>query len=1255
MRKARTADSSAVVLGLGGRLVWRLLFAAALGFVAVLLLTRPTMALAAYASAAGTPISTSEGSAFSGPVGTYSTDGYPYSASIAWGDGTSSGASISGGVLYGAHNYLEEGSYTTQVVVYIEWTYSYCAYWNLFGCQYYETGYSYGSASGSAAATVVDATLSPHGTNLALTATAGATVSGTVGSFTDANPAGTAAELSAVIKWGDGHTSAGTVVTNLGGWFDVFGANTYAQSGVYPVAIVVSDVGGASLAIGATTGVRPAPLVATVNGSQVFGGSPAYSATYSGLINGDTAAVVTGTIACSTSATAASPAGSSYPITSCSGLSATNYTISYVYGALTVTPAALTATVTGSNVYGGSPAYLPTFSGFVNGDSAAVVTGSLACSTTALPTSHVGTGYSISGCSGLLAGNYAITYAYAGFSVTPAPLTVTADSKNKPYGGALPGLTVSFAGFVNRDTPASLATAPALTTSATAASHVAAYAITAAGAVDPDYTIGYAAGTLTVTPAGLTISADSKSKVYGAALPTLTASYTGLVNGDTAASMTTAPTLSSTASQTSHVGGNPYLVIASGAVDTDYSIGYVTGTLTVTPAGLTITADSKVKVYGAAMPTLTASYAGLVNGDTPLSLTTPPALTTPANAASQVAGNPYAISAGGAVDSDYTISYGAGTLTITKANTTAVIASSSSSSVYGSLVTFTATLTADAPSSINPTSQGTVNFSDDASALCSSVVASGQANCALNGLTAAASPHSITAVYSGNGDYNVSPASSPLIQMVTPAPLTVTTNSVAKVYGQANPAFTASSSGFVLGQDPSYLGGTLSFSTVATVGSHVGSYSVAPSGLTSPNYNLTFVAGILTIGPAGTTTALASSGSPSVYGQPVTFTATVTANGPSTINPTIQGWVTFSDVAAVLCGSVPLASGQATCSLAGLAPYPTTHSVTAAFAGASDYSGSASGSIPQFVKRAASIAYVGDYYVPYTTAARLAVQVNQGASIPFLDYANPSNPVLAQFVVSTSTGSQAALVCTQITDGSAWSTTGLGVAATTAEGLLPQGPYVVTVSLVDVCGMTPTASAFEFAEPAVVDVTSTPTSGSFVTGGGFITPDSTSNAGNRNGNFGFVFKWNSSGTNLQGNLVYVYRLDLDIVTGAVCTTPAASPNCRDVDVRVKSNSLAALSTTPQSTTSTSGVATGKFSVQFLDALGGQDYAQFDFGNGSFQLNVLDGGLGGSADTFALALRNPDGTVFHLSTGPYNSVTGSAQEVLIGGGNVTVHT
>ena len=93
--------------------------------------------------------------------------------------------------------------------------------------------------------------------------------------------------------------------------------------------------------------------------------------------------------------------------------------------------------------------------------------------------------------------------------------------------------------------------------------------------------------TATVTPAALTITADNASKVYGATLPTLTATYTGFVNNNTASSLGTAVTLSTTVNASSPVGS--YTITASGAVGTNYSIAYINGLLTVLPTVLAIT------------------------------------------------------------------------------------------------------------------------------------------------------------------------------------------------------------------------------------------------------------------------------------------------------------------------------------------------------------------------------------------------------------------------------------------------------------------------------------------------------------------------------------------------------------------------------------------------------------------------------------------------------------------------------------------
>ena len=130
--------------------------------------------------------------------------------------------------------------------------------------------------------------------------------------------------------------------------------------------------------------------------------------------------------------------------------------------------------------------------------------------------------------------------------MTPAALTVTAANETKTYGAANPALTVTYSGFVNGDTAASLTTPPTCSTTATTASPVGTYPITASGAASHELHDQLRAGTLTVTPAALTVTAANETKAYGAANPTLTVSYSGFVNGDTAASLTTPPTASTT-------------------------------------------------------------------------------------------------------------------------------------------------------------------------------------------------------------------------------------------------------------------------------------------------------------------------------------------------------------------------------------------------------------------------------------------------------------------------------------------------------------------------------------------------------------------------------------------------------------------------------------------------------------------------------------------------------------------------------------
>jgi alpha-tubulin suppressor-like RCC1 family protein len=168
--------------------------------------------------------------------------------------------------------------------------------------------------------------------------------------------------------------------------------------------------------------VTPAVLTITANSSsRVYGAAnPAFTAWYGGFVNGDSAASLSGALVCATTGTSTSPVGS-YPIT-CSGLSSTNYTISFVPGTLSITSDQLTISANNqSRQYGGAnpPFNSVTYSGFVNGDGPASLSGVLSCSTTATASSPAGT-YPIS-CFGLNSTNYTITYVPGQLTITPPP------------------------------------------------------------------------------------------------------------------------------------------------------------------------------------------------------------------------------------------------------------------------------------------------------------------------------------------------------------------------------------------------------------------------------------------------------------------------------------------------------------------------------------------------------------------------------------------------------------------------------------------------------------------------------------------------------------------------------------------------------------------------------------------------------------------------------------------------------------------
>ncbi len=330
---------------------------------------------------------------------------------------------------------------------------------------------------------------------------------------------------------------------------------------------------------------------------------------------------------------------------------------------LTVNPVPLTVTATNlSMTYGGVvPTLTYTYAGLVDGDKSATFIGSLA--TTASSSSNVGSDAITQGTLAAT-GNYTIGAFKAGtLTINPAPLTVTATNTSKVYGAALPALIYTYTGLVDGNTSATFTGSEATTAFAT--SNVGSYAITQGTlAATGNYTIGaFTPGTLTITTANQTITwASPAAIVYGTPLAATQLDAKVSVVGPAPAGALTY----SAASGTVLKAGVGQTLSVSVAGTADYNPATFSVAITAKPAPLTVTATNVSMTYHGAVPALTYTYMGLVNGDKSATFTGK--LATSATAKSPVGS--YPITEGTLkATGNYTIgAFKPGTLTVTATN-----------------------------------------------------------------------------------------------------------------------------------------------------------------------------------------------------------------------------------------------------------------------------------------------------------------------------------------------------------------------------------------------------------------------------------------------------------------------------------------------------------------------------------------------------------------------------------------------------------
>ena len=537
-----------------------------------------------------------------------------------------------------------------------------------------------------------------------------------------------------------------------------------------------------------TFSIQKRPATVTVNAaSKIYGAAnPAFSAVVAGTVGTDTLSY-----SISTPATVSSGVGG-YPI-NVTVAAHPNYQVTGVHGELTIAPRPATVTANPkSKVYGSpNPAFDATVTGTVLGDT-------LAYSLTTLATLTSGAGNHAITVELGTNPNYAVTPVHGVLNITPKAATVAANPKTKAYGAALPPFDATVTGTIFGDT-----LNYTLSTTATALSAVGVYPITVELGANPNYTLTTTSSTLTVGAATITITANAKSKVYGAPNPALDAVVSGILGE------AVNYTLSTTATPLSGVGSYPITV--EPGLNPNYIVNVVNSTLTVGPKPVTVTADAISKVYGAAEPALTYTTNTPLVGEDGF-------FGSLARAAGTNVGS-YAIGQGTlALGANYTLSFVGANFTITQAPAT--VTAGSGSKVYG---------TADTP--IGASGSG---FLPDDGITFTATRAAGE-NVATYATTA-------TAAGTGIGNYAITYVAGSF--SITPAAATVTASNDSKIYGAANPVFTAVVTGAVGTDTISY-----SLSSPATQASGVGNYAIVVTLNANPNYNVTPVNGTLFVSP----------------------------------------------------------------------------------------------------------------------------------------------------------------------------------------------------------------------------------------------------------------------------------------------------------------------------------------------------------------------------------------------------------------------
>jgi len=178
---------------------------------------------------------------------------------------------------------------------------------------------------------------------------------------------------------------------------------------------------------------------------------PTITPSFGPFQNGQNSSVLTVQPICTTAYLPTSNVGSS-PSTSCSGAAAVNYSFTYTNGSVTIGQAPLTVTANNATMAVGAalPTFTASYSGFVNGQNASVLSGSPSLTTPATSSSPAGTYPIWAALGSLTAQNYSFsTFVNGTLSIVQAPaaaITTSAVLGGSAADGYFANITITNSG-----------------------------------------------------------------------------------------------------------------------------------------------------------------------------------------------------------------------------------------------------------------------------------------------------------------------------------------------------------------------------------------------------------------------------------------------------------------------------------------------------------------------------------------------------------------------------------------------------------------------------------------------------------------------------------------------------------------------------------------------------------------------------------------------------------------------------------------